>query len=50
VETCIVPPAELAVEVEGWAHRATGKMPMKAIDKAIRKTADLFIIINQLVR
>ena len=50
----MAPYAELAVaaeaEVELWAQSAAAKMTMGTTGKTIRKTADLFIIINQLVR
>src|SRR5208337_2321127 len=50
VGTGMATPAEVAAEVELWAHSAAGKMTIKTAGKTIRQTADLFIIIKQLVR
>src|SRR5208282_2155367 len=50
VETCIAPGAEPAAEVELWAPNAGGNMTLKRAGNTIRKIADPFIVINQLVR
>src|ERR1039457_1927512 len=52
VETCIAPLPEPAADAGGelWAHRTAGERATDAIRKTIRKIADLFIVINQLVR